>query len=88
MVSLGFGLAFVGAFALFATGWRLARADALEGWDVADIMLLRDERRRKRRIGPLDRAAKTLRPSSPSCSARASWRTSGAASTSPDARTA
>ena len=62
MVSLGFGLAFVGAFALFATGWRLARADALEGWDVADIMLLRDERRRKRRIGPLDRAAKTLSP--------------------------
>ena len=62
MVSLVFGLAVVGAFALFATGWRLARADALEGWDVADIMLLRDERRRKRRVGPLDRVAKTLSP--------------------------
>ena len=62
MVAIAFGLAFVAAFALFTTGWRLARADALEGWDVADIVLLRDERRRKRRIGPLDRAAKTLSP--------------------------
>jgi len=62
MVPLAFGLAFVGAFSLFAAGWRLARADALEGWEVADIMLLRDERRRKRRVGPLDRAAKTLSP--------------------------
>ncbi len=62
MVALAFGLGVVAAFALFASGWRLARADALEGWEVADIMLLRDERRRKRRVGPLDRIAKTLSP--------------------------
>ena len=49
-------------FAVFAAGWRLARADALEGWDVADIQLLRDVNRRKRRFGPMDRLAKQFAP--------------------------
>lgn len=62
MYALLFGIGVTGTFALFVAGWRLARADTLEGWDVADIMLLRDENRRKRRAGLLDRLAKMLSP--------------------------
>lgn len=62
MIGLVFALAVVGTFGLFAFGWRMARADTLEGWDVADIMLLRDEQRRKRRVGPLDRLARRASP--------------------------
>lgn len=57
-----FGLAITGAFAVFVAGYRMARTDTLENWDVADIMLLRDENRRKVRVGPLDRIAKRLSP--------------------------
>jgi len=56
------GLVALGLFIVFATGWRMARADALEGWDVADIALLRDVNRRKTRQGPLDRLAKHWSP--------------------------
>lgn len=56
------GLAALALFFIFATGWRMARADTLEGWDVADIALLRDVNRRKTRVGPLDRLAKHWSP--------------------------
>ena len=56
------GLALTTSFVVFATGWRMARADTLEGWDVADIALLRDENRRRRRVGPLDRLARRTAP--------------------------
>ena len=55
----------VGALAVFVTfvwGWRMARADTLEGWDVADIALLRDVNKRKNRAGPLDRIARHWAP--------------------------
>lgn len=57
-----YGLAISGCFVVFLAGWRMARADALEGWDVADIALLRDENRRRRRVGPLDRLARRSAP--------------------------
>lgn len=62
MYPLLFGAGITAAFALFLLGWRLARADTLTGWDVADIMLLRDVNRQQRRVGPLDRVAKALSP--------------------------
>jgi tight adherence protein C len=62
MYALLFGLAITGAFGVFVVGYRMARADTLENWDVADIVLLRDENRRKNRVGPLDRLAKRLSP--------------------------
>lgn len=61
-MALLFGLAMTGAFLTFVAGWRMARADTLEGWDVADIALLRDENRRRRRVGPLDRLAARAAP--------------------------
>lgn len=57
-----FGLLVTLCFGLFVVGWRMARADALEAWDVADIALLRDANRRKRRVSPLDRFARRLAP--------------------------
>lgn len=51
------GLAGLSIFVVFVMGWRMARTDALEGWDVADIALLRDVNQRKTRKGPLDRLA-------------------------------
>jgi tight adherence protein C len=57
-----FGLGITAAFGVFVAGWRMARADTLENWEVADIVLLRDENRRKKRVGPLDRFAKKLSP--------------------------
>jgi tight adherence protein C len=62
MFPLVFGLALTGCFVLFVVGWRMAGADTLANWDVADIMLLRDENRRKRRAGPVDRLARRLAP--------------------------
>ena len=62
MYPLLFGLGITGAFGVFVAGWRMARSDTLENWEVADIVLLRDENRRKKRIGPLDRLAKRLSP--------------------------
>ena len=57
-----FALGVTAAFAFFVAGWRMARADTLEGWDVADIALLRDENRRKRRVSLLDRVARRSAP--------------------------
>ncbi len=62
MSPLLFGLLFTLCFVVFALGWRMARADALEAWDVADIALLRDANRRKRQVSPLDRFARRLAP--------------------------
>lgn len=62
MVTLLFGVGVVATFSVFVFGWRLARADALEDWDVADIALLRDEAKRKRRVGILDRIARRASP--------------------------
>jgi len=59
---LGIGLAVTASFVVFVLGWRMARADTLENWDVADIALLRDESRRKRQVGPLDRLARRFAP--------------------------
>ena len=61
-MALLFGIAVLATFSLFAFGWRMARADALEGWDVADIALLRDEAKRKRRVGILERIARKSAP--------------------------
>ncbi|AXT86019.1 type II secretion protein F [Aeromicrobium sp. A1-2] len=61
-MALLFGMAVLATFAVFVFGWRLARADALEGWDVADIALLRDEAQRKRRVGILERIARRTSP--------------------------
>lgn len=61
-MALLLGLGITGSFVVFLTGWRMARADTLEGWDVADIALLRDESRRRRNIGPLDRLARRAAP--------------------------
>ena len=57
------GIGALAVFVVFAYGWRMARADTLEGWDVADIALLRDVNKRKNREGPLDRLAKRWAPS-------------------------
>lgn len=57
----GFGA--LALFVVFAQGWRMARADTLEGWDVDDIALLRDVNKRKKREGPLDRLSKRWAPS-------------------------
>lgn len=62
MLALLFGVGVLGTFALFVAGWRMARADALEGWDVADIALLRDEAQRKTRVGFLERIARQTSP--------------------------
>lgn len=61
-MALVVGLGLTAAFLLFIAGWRMARTDALADWDVADIALLRDENRRKRQVGPLDRLARRLSP--------------------------
>lgn len=50
-------------FVVAVVGLRMARGDALEGWDVGDIALLRDEMKRRRRRGLLDTAAGRLAPS-------------------------
>jgi tight adherence protein C len=48
---------------LLVSGWRLARSDAIEGLDVADLMLLRGEQRADvTGRGPLDRTAQRLVP--------------------------
>lgn len=56
------GLAAVALFALAVAGTRLVRADALEGWDVGDIALLRDETRKRERVGALDALAARYAP--------------------------
>lgn len=61
-MALLFGVAVLATFAVFVFGLRMARADALEGWDVADIALLRDEAKRKRRVGILERIARRTAP--------------------------
>lgn len=61
-IALVFAMAITGTFVVFAMGWRMARTDTLQNWDVADIMLLRDKSRRKRRVGPIDRMARQLSP--------------------------
>jgi tight adherence protein C len=55
-------LASAGLFVLGLVGFRMMRADALEGWDVGDIALLRDESKRRNRRGPLDALAQRLTP--------------------------
>jgi tight adherence protein C len=55
-------LAAAGLFLLGVTGLRMARSDALEGWDVGDIALLRDESKRRERRGPIDALAHRLAP--------------------------
>jgi len=55
-------LAAAGLFVLGLTGLRMARSDALEGWDVGDIALLRDESKRRERRGPLDALGQRLAP--------------------------
>jgi tight adherence protein C len=55
-------LAAAGIFLLAVAGLRMARGDALEGWDVGDIMLLRDESKRRTRRGPVDALAHRLAP--------------------------
>jgi tight adherence protein C len=55
-------LAATGTFLLAVLGFRMARGDALEGWDVDDIVLLRDQSKRRRRVGPLDSVARRLAP--------------------------
>lgn len=62
MSPLLFGLLLTGCFVVFGVGWRMARTDVLEAWDVADIALLRDANRRKRQVSPLDRLARRLAP--------------------------
>lgn len=61
-MALLFGIAVLATFSVFVFGLRMARADALEGWDVADIALLRDESKRKRRVGILERIARRSAP--------------------------
>lgn len=61
-MALLFGVAVLATFSVFVLGLRMARADALEGWDVADIALLRDESKRKRRVGILERIARRTAP--------------------------
>ena len=51
-----------GVFLLALTGLRMARGDALEGWDVGDIVLLRDESKKRDRLGPIDALAQRLGP--------------------------
>jgi tight adherence protein C len=55
-------LAATGVFLLGVVGVRMARWDALEGWDVGDIALLRDETKKRRRRGPVDALAHALAP--------------------------
>ena len=55
-------LAAAAVFVLAVTGLRMARGDVLEGWDVGDIALLRDEAKRRERRGPLDDLARRLAP--------------------------
>ena len=51
------------AVLLVVTGWRLVRSDAIEGLDVADLVLLRGEQRDDAvGRGPLDRIAARLVP--------------------------
>jgi tight adherence protein C len=55
-------LAATAVFLLGLTGLRMARTDALDGWDVGDIMLLRDESKKRQRRGPIDSLARRLAP--------------------------
>lgn len=55
-------LAATAVFLLGLTGLRMARTDALDGWDVGDIMLLRDESKKRERRGPIDALARRLAP--------------------------
>jgi tight adherence protein C len=55
-------LAATAVFLLGLTGLRMARTDALDGWDVGDIMLLRDESKKRDRRGPVDSLARLLAP--------------------------
>lgn len=55
-------LAVTGMFLLAVVGLRMVRGDALQGWDVGDIVLLRDESKRRDREGPLDALARRLAP--------------------------
>lgn len=57
------GLVAVACVVLFVVGMRAMRADPVDGLDVGDLVLLREEqRRRATRQGPLDRLAAPLVP--------------------------
>lgn len=62
MEALLFGSTLTALFLLGVVGFRMARTDTLEGWDVEDIALLRDEEKKKTRRGPLDAFAARLGP--------------------------
>jgi tight adherence protein C len=55
-------LAAAAVFLLAVTGLRMARSDALDGWDVGDIVLLRDQSKKRDRRGPVDSLARLLAP--------------------------
>ncbi len=55
-------LAAAAVFLLAVTGLRMARSDALDGWDVGDIVLLRDQSKKRDRRGPIDSLARLLAP--------------------------
>ncbi|QNN54158.1 type II secretion system F family protein [Nocardioides mesophilus] len=56
------GVAGAAIFLLALLGLRMARGDALEGWDVGDIVLLRDQSKRRTRRGPMDTLAMRFAP--------------------------
>lgn len=56
------GLAAAALLVLAIAGVRMVRADALEGWDVGDIALLRDATAKRERVGPLDALAARYAP--------------------------
>lgn len=56
------GLASTALFVVGIAGLRMVRDDALEGWDVEDIALLRDQSRKRKRLSLLDSVARRLAP--------------------------
>jgi tight adherence protein C len=61
-VPLVAGLSTLVVVLVFFAGLRLMRADALEGWDVDDIALLRDLNKRKQRASPLEQISRRYAP--------------------------
>jgi tight adherence protein C len=59
MSPLLLGLTATVLLGVFIAGARMASADALKGWDVGDLVLIRDEKQ-KRRQGIVDRLAERL----------------------------
>lgn len=56
------GMLAVGVFAVGALGLVMLRTDALAGWDVDDIALLRDDMKKRTRKGPLAVLGERLAP--------------------------